>query len=143
MLNVVFRIANAECVHLKVPGMVEMVSNQGILLSVTSEASLVKGFSDEPHYSFTTDQDVVPGDRWTGLSTLALLCAGHGVSRIDERCMRRAFVPSESDPTKQGLSKPKRLSTRDMPADPHCRSQVQAVAMSMRSDSLAVLGVED
>ena len=123
--------------------MVEMISNQGILLSVTSEASLAKGFSYEPHYSFTTDQDGGPDDLWTTLSTAALLCARHRTGRIDESCTRRAFVPAESDPTKRGLSKPKRLSTYDMPADPHCRSQVQAVAMSVRTVSLTALNIKD
>ena len=120
-----------------------MVSDQGMLLSVTSEAPLTKGFSHEPRYSFTTDRYGSFGDLWTDLSTAALLCAGHGAGRINERCTRRAFVPAESDPTKQGLSKPKRLSTYDMPADPHCRSQVQAVGMSVRSVSLIALDTKD
>jgi hypothetical protein len=123
--------------------MVEMVSNRSILLYVTSEASLTKSFSDEPHYRFTTDQDGSPDDLWTDLSTAALLCARHGTGRIDESCTRRAFVSAESDPTKQGLSKPKRLSAYDMPADRHRRSEVQAVAMSLRSVSLTALNTKD
>jgi hypothetical protein len=123
--------------------MFEMVSNQGILLSVTSEASLAKDFSGEPRYSFATDQDSGSDDLWTALSTAALLCAGHGSCRINQSCTRHAFVPAESDPTKQGLSKPKSLFTYDMPADPHCRSEVQAVAMSVRSVSLIALDTKD
>lgn len=120
-----------------------MMLNQGVLLSFSSEASLAKSFSDGPRYSFTTDRDGSLDDLWTDLSTAALPCAGRGTGRINESCTRRAFVPTESDPTKQGLSKPKRLSTYDMPADPHCRSAVQAVAMSVRSVSLIELDTKD
>jgi hypothetical protein len=120
-----------------------MVSNQRILRSVPSEASRAKGFSDELHYSFTTDQDGGPNDLWTALSRATLLCSGRGTGRIDENCTRRAFVPAESDPTKRSLSKPKRPSTYDMPANPHCRSQVRTVAMSVRTVSLTALDIKD
>lgn len=104
---------------------------------------LAKGFSDEPRYSFTTDRGDSPDDLWTDLSAAALLCAGYGVGRIDESYTRRTYVPAESDPTKLGLSKPKRLSTYDMSADRHCKAEVRAEAVSMRSVSLAALDIKD
>jgi hypothetical protein len=123
--------------------MVVMVSNQRILLSVTAEASLAKGFSDEPRYNFTIDQDGSPDDRWTDLSTSALLCGNRCACRIDESCTQRAFVPAESDPTKQGLSKSEGQSTFDMPADCHSRSEIRDVAVPARSFFLAAQDIKD